>query len=368
MKIVQVDKKLIRAFVSFPDELYDGDRKYVPYMKADLTKTLKKLLLVDKTYFALLAKDENRVLGRVLCTVDKNKQLNTDKCGFFSMFECVHDQSVCNALLNEAVRRLKTMGATHLSGTYSPYDQDNRRGILVEGFESAPLIFTSYNKTYYDKLLKEFGLQKHTDALEYKFDLNNVPKYEKVKKVSQYAQKKFDFRVDTVNWKRVDSDIDDVHTVMQAATTDAIYQDAPDVETLRHIVKNWRSYFDKNYLLIARSNATNEPLGVAIALPDFFQVFRKMKGKTNLKGLLTFARERKKIASARAILQYVIPKYQAMGVAMAMYCRMFEAMLANGVTYLEAGTMLEDNPQPNEAIKGVGGTLAHRYRIYYKEI
>ena len=368
MQIVQVNKKLIKRFVDFPDGLYKGDDNYVPYMKGDLTKTLKKLLLKEGSYVALLAVEGKQTLGRVLFTVSKNKQLNTEKCGFFSMFECVNDQKVCNAMLNEMTRILKDWGAEYVSGTYFPYDQDNRRGILVDGFERAPLIFTSYNKTYYADLLTNYGMKKHTDALEYKFDLQRATRYDRLKRVAQYAERKFNYRVDKVDWSRVDADIDDVHTVMEAATTEVIYQDAPSIDALKSIVKGWKSYLDKDYLLIARSNVTNEPLGIAIALPDYFQVFQKMHGKTNLRGLITFARERKRIKAVRAIMQYVIPKYQAMGVAMSMYCAMFEAMYNNGITYLECGTMMENNAQPNEAIKSVGGELARRYRIYYKEI
>lgn len=368
MKILQVNKKLIKSFVNFPDELYKGDDKYVPYMKADLTKTLKKLLLQDRSYDALVAIEGKHVLGRVLFTVSKNKQLNTEKCGFFSMFECVDSQVVCNVMLDEMVRILKKRGAKYISGTYFPYDQDNRRGILVDGFDRAPLIFTSYNKTYYGDLLTGYGMVKHTDALEYKIDMHHATKYERLKRVAQYAERKFKFHIDTLDWAHVDGDIADIHTVMEAATTDTIYQDAPSIDALKSIMNEWKSYLNKEYVLIARSNETNQPLGVAIALPDYFQVFQKMRGRMDLRGLIVFACERKKIRSARAILQYVIPKYQAMGVAISMYCAMFETMLNNGVTYLECGTMLENNPQPNEAIKSVGGELARRYRIYYKEI
>ena len=368
MQILQVNKKLIKRFVNFPDQLYAGDEKYVPYMKGDLIKTLDKLLLKDKSYVALLAVDGKRILGRVLFTVSKNKQLNTDKCGFFSMFECVDDQSVCNAMLDEMVRILKTWGAEFISGTYFPYDQDNRRGILVEGFDRAPLIFTSYNKTYYSKLLLGYGLQKHADTLEYKLEFDKVTSYERVKKVSEYAAKKFNFRIDTVDWSRIEEDIKDVHNIMEASTTDIIYQDAPSIEALQNIVMGWKNYLNKDYLLIARSNITNEPLGVVIALPDYFEVFRKMRGKMDLKGLITFARERKKIKSVRAILQYVIPKYQALGVTMALYIKLFETMAFNGITYMEAGTIMENNDQSNNAIKSIGAELARVYRIYYKEI
>ena len=367
MEVLHVNKKLIKTFVNFPDKLYADDNNYVPYMKGDLTKTLNKLLLQDRTYSALLVVEGKTVLGRILLTVDKNKQLNTDKCGFFSMFECVNDQQACNLLLNEAVKLLKERGAKYISGTYYPYDQDNRRGILVEGFDAPPLIFTSYNKSYYPTLLTNYGLQKQTDALQYKIDLDTVD-YAKYKRLSEFSQTRFNFRVDNVDWKNIDRDINDVHTVMLAATNEIIYQDAPTVEALQSIVKGWKNYLNKDYILIARSNETNEPLGVTMALPDYFQVFRKMRGRMNFRGLCAFLSERKKIKSVRAMLQYVIPKYQNMGVIMAMYFKMLQAVIDNGATRLEAGTIMENNVPSNEVIKSVGGKLARVYRIYYKEI
>lgn len=367
MKVLCVDKKLIKAFVNFPDELYAGDSNYVPYMKGDLTKTLNKLLLEDKTYTALLVVEDKKVLARVLLTVDKNKQLNTEKCGFFSMFECVNDQQVCNLLLDEAVRVLKSCGADFISGTYFPYDQDNRRGILVDGFEDPPLIFTSYNKSYYHTLLTNYELVKQTDALQYSIDLDTVD-HERCRRLSEFSQSHFNYRVDTVDWDNIERDIEDVHTVMLSATNEIIYQDAPTIEALKSIVKGWKRYLNKDYILIARSNDTNEPLGVTMALPDYFQVFRKMRGRMDLRGLYAFATERKRIKSVRAMLQYVIPKYQNMGVIMAMYFKMLQAVTDNGVTRLEAGTVMENNTPSNELIKGVGGKLARVYRIYYKEI
>lgn len=367
MEILQVNKSLIKCFVNFPDTLYKGDDKYVPYMKRDLTKTLKKLLLKDKTYVALLAMDGKQILGRILFTVDKNKQLNTEKCGFFSMFECVNDQNVCNAMLDETVKILRALGAQYVSGTYYPYDQDNRRGILVEGFDKSPLIFSSYNKTYYGELLSNYGLLKQTDALQYAVDIDNID-IDRYKRISEYSKQKFNFHVDTVNWKKIDKDIADVHTVMQAATNEIIYQDAPTIEALQAIVKGWKKFLNSDYILIARTNDTNEPIGVTMALPDYFQVFKKMRGKMDLRGLIAFARERKKIKSVRAMLQYVVPKYQNSGAIIAMHLTLLDNILKNGITRLDAGTIMENNGPSNAVIQSVGGQLAFRYRIYYKEI
>ena len=367
MEVIQVDKKHLKAFMNFPDELYAGDDNYVPYMRADLKRTLNKLLFEEKTYVALMVKDNDNVLARLLFTVAKNKQLKTDKCGFFSMFQCVNNQKACNALLDKTVELMRKRGAEYISGTYFPYDQDNRRGLLYQGFERAPLIFTSYNKPYYNELLENYGMAKQTDALEYSVDIASVD-YERWKRIADYSERKHDFRVDTLDFNRIDEDIKDVQYVMEQATNEIIYQDAPNIEALRNIVKEWKRYLNKDYILIARSNADNKPLGVAVALPDYFYVFKKMNGRTDLKGLLTFAKEKDNIKSLRALLQYVLPEYQRSGVAVAMYKRMYEAIIKNGITYMELGTVMENNPSGNSSIQAMGGKVARIYRIYQKKI
>lgn len=365
--IETVNKRNLREFVNFPDVLYETDKNYVPYMKRDLTKTLDKLLFKQKNYVGLLYTEKNVVQARILLTVDKNKQLHTDKCGFFSMFECVYDYDVCNELLNAAVEILRQMGAECISGSYFPYDPDNRRGILVEGFDAPPLVFTSYNKPYYDDLFTNFGLKKQTDALQYKIDLQNN-EYQRAKRVDEFSRKRHNYRIDTVDWKHIDRDIDDFHSVMQIATNEIIYQDAPSLDALNAIVKDWKRYLNKDYILIARDNSNNMPLGILMALPDYFELFAKMHGRLDLRGLHIFLRNRKKIHGLRAMLQYVVPKYQNTGMLMSMYCKLWDAIQTNGITRLEAGTIMENNAPSNNVVQSVGGTLARRYRLYYKEI
>lgn len=367
MEVIQADKKRLKSFIDFPDKLYEGDGNYVPYMRTDLKKTLNKLLFKEKSYVALMVVEGSKTLARILFTVTKNKQLKTDKCGFFAMFECINNQMVCNALLDKTIELMRQRNAEYISGAYFPYDQDNRRGILYQGFERAPLIFTSYNKPYYNDLLENYGMVKQTDALEYTIGIDSVD-YARWKKLAEYAEHKYDFRIDTLDFKRIDNDIRDVQYIMEQATNEIIYQDVPDIEALRNIVKQWKRYLNKDYILIARSNADNTPLGVAVALPDYFYVFKKMNGRTDLRGLLTFAREKNNIKSLRALLQYVLPKYQRSGVAVALYKRMYEAIIENGITYMELGTVMENNPSGNSSLQAMGGKLARIYRIYYKKI
>ena len=54
MEVSIVDKKRLKAFINFPDELYADDDNYVPYMRADIKKTVPNYslhwFLVPRTF------------------------------------------------------------------------------------------------------------------------------------------------------------------------------------------------------------------------------------------------------------------------------------------------------------------------------
>lgn len=158
MQIVTVDKKSLKKFAEFPEALYEADRKYIPLPRRNFVKLLKKILFEEKTHFALIAQDDE-VLAHVICA--RNPQ--DVSTGRFGLFECVHDQSVCNAILNETVKRFKAMGVTRVEGSVFISDQYNNCGVLVSGFDAPAQPELTYNKTYYDKLLQVFGLSVLAD-------------------------------------------------------------------------------------------------------------------------------------------------------------------------------------------------------------
>lgn len=147
MQIVRVDKKNLGDFVGFADALYEASPNYVPCNRRELTKVLKPLLQ-NKTYVGLLAVEDGTAEGRILLTVKRNDQLDTDWCGYFCMFECLFDQDVCNELLSAAENVLKGMGAMHMMGAVPDKNFD----------EQAPFAVASLGKKYYPELLVNFGL------------------------------------------------------------------------------------------------------------------------------------------------------------------------------------------------------------------
>lgn len=368
MQIVHITSiKQLNLFLDMADALYQGDPFYVPYMRGDLKKTLIKLLFEDKTYTALAVEEKGRYLARTLFTVGTSKQLGLAKCGFFSHFECVNDQACADLLLSEMCRMLKDQGATHVEGTYFPFDQDNRRGILVEGFQDEPLILTSYNPPYYSSLLEDFGFHKDFDTVSYRLDYGRYD-YGRIAPLVEKVLDRYQLYIAPADFSRLDREIDDVHAIIEAATNDIIFETAPTREDLQRIVAGWKSFLWPDLIHICRRREDDKPVGFVMSVPNYYTVFRAMKGRTNPAALIKALHARKQIKSVRAILQYVIPSYQNKGVNFALYQAFYHACKKHGIEYIEAGTIMENNTVSRRNVEKASGILNKVFRIYGREL
>lgn len=357
----------LKKFVSMADDIYAGDRFYTPYMRRDLFKTLKKLVKEVGSYVALAVEDNGRYKARLLLTADKAKRIGVDRCGYFSHFECVNDLSVCSALFEKVEEIVKGWGISHVEGTYFPYDQDNRRGILAQGFDRAPMIFTSYNPPYYNDLLLACGFKKDFDTIAYRIDFAEVD-LDRIERLTERIKTRYGLRVDRVDFSRLDEEIDAFYGVMKAATTDVIFQEAPTLEALKKIVSEWKNYLWADFIYIVRSVEDNKPVGVMMSLPDYNVAFRAMNGKLNPVALCKMLYYKKRITGVRPILQYVLPEYQNRGVNYVAYFEFFKTCKRYGIKNIEAGTIMEDNLLSRRNVENAGGKVDKIFRIYGKDL
>ncbi len=355
-------KKDLNQFIHYIEELYPHDTHQVYPIFLSLTKELKKEILVDKTYTGLLCYKNSKIVGRIMYTIDESKKQGKD-IGYFSFFDCVNDQLVANEMFEYMQKDLKKQGINYIEGTFAPYDPDTRRGVLIKGFDSNPVIFTSYNYDYYQSLLEGCGFTKAIDTVLLNADVNAKTK-KRLNTFTKFFKRSHDVRIDSLNFKNLDKDIADVHTILQAATNEIVYQDAPSIDLIQDVAKQLKLFINPNLIRIARENKTDKPVGFVLVMPDYNQVFKKTKGRIRL---LKILRERKRITKARGMMQYIVPEYQNTGLIGYMFKVVFDEFEKLGITDFEAGTMMEDNPKPIHAFEKFGGSIIKVYRLFGKE-
>ncbi len=356
-------KKDLKAFVYFIKDLYKTEEHYVFPIFYVLKKELKQEILVQENYKAILSLKNGVVNGRLMFTYSESKKKGKEIC-YFSFFDTINDKLVVKELFDYMEEDMKKNKIDYCEGTYTPYDQETRRGVLVSGFDIDPTLFTSYNYEYYGTLLEEYGFYKAIDTVSLNADVNAKSK-KRLNTFSKYFNRSHDVRVDSLNYKQIEKDLEDVHLIFEEATNEVIYQDAPSIDILREAALNMKMFINPNLIKIARENKTNKPVGFCVVFPDFNQVFKKTKGKLKPIALL---RGKKKITKARGTLQYITSDYQNTGLIGHIFKCIFDELEAIGITDFEAGTMMEDNDKPITAFKKFGGEIIKVYRIFGKDI
>jgi len=157
IEIVAADQKTLREFVELPYALYRNNSHWVPPLRI----AVKELLDREKHPFYknaeaefFLARRAGRAVGRIAAIVDRNhNRFHNEQAGFFGFFECIDDAPVAEALLTRARQWVSDRGAQCFRGPVNP-STNYECGMLVEGFDSDPMVMMTYNPPYYPALME----------------------------------------------------------------------------------------------------------------------------------------------------------------------------------------------------------------------
>lgn len=316
-------------------------------------------------YLAYQGKD---VLGRLAVGIDqKFNQARGRKEGYLTLFECVNDPQVSGALFAAAEAWLRKRGMETVLGPVSPTNGDDYRGMLIENFTDPPLIFTPYNPPYYQRLWEEYGFRTYHTFVAFRYDLDRMP-FETSQATIEYARKKYDFTVQPLEYDHLDRDLRAIQTVLEQSliSLEYDYLAPPTLEEIMKMAQEFKRFIPPGFAQIAWSKG--EPVGFAVALPDYNQVLQKMKGHIFPTGWLTFMRYKKHINRGRAFLLFVLPAYQGKGIPTALLFEIFKEGRKRGYVFAEGSSINAENLKMCREAEGLGGTPYKKFALFRKEI
>ena len=162
----------IKEFIEFPLKLYKNCLYFVPPLYGDEKKLLKSGGCSDiaKSVF-YLAIEDGKTVGRIQGIIQKQyNDIHKVSQVRFTRFDTVNDINVANALLSAVEKWGREQGMNEICGPLGFNDLD-REGLLVEGFEENSTFEEQYNYEYYGKLIEECGYSKDVDWVEYELKM-----------------------------------------------------------------------------------------------------------------------------------------------------------------------------------------------------
>lgn len=362
----------LKKFIMLPWKIYKGNKNWVPPLIKDMKETLdphKNISVKNENREMFLAFLDGKPVGRIFTGIDgalnEKKRISS---GYFSLFECINDYEVASRLFDTAVIWFKERRVNIIRGPVSPNgaDEDESKGLLIDAFDKPPVLMNSYNPSYYIDLLEKYGFEKDYDLFAYHLDAKSIFTSDPGKAL-EYAQKRYNFRVDTINLKNLDEEIKALKHVLDLAIPDE-WPDmvAPSLDDVKEIARKLIPVADPDIIIIAWSG--DEAIGFGIALPDYNQVLIHLNGRITPLAALKYLWYKRKINRARFFIMFVIPAFRKKGVSYAIYYQTFVNGVKKGYTLGEGSTIGETNLQMRKDIESFGGEKYKTYRVYKKEI
>ena len=144
-------KKEFNAFFRFPNDLYKGNKYFVPYLEEDEkdTFTPKKNPAYEHCETQLfLAYRDKKIVGRIGGLINKKlNEVNKMKQLRFTRWDVIDDFEVSKALFDAVFAWGKGKGMNQVIGPIGFSDLD-KQGLLVEGFDQVGMFITLYNPQF----------------------------------------------------------------------------------------------------------------------------------------------------------------------------------------------------------------------------
>lgn len=358
-----------KEFIEFPYTHYAGNPNWVAPLKIEQ----KKLINTEKNPFykngeiaLFLAEHNGKPAGRIAAIIDhRYNDYHQTKTGFFGFFEAIDNQQVTNLLFKVAEDWLQDRGMTELLGPANPSMMDEV-GILVEGFDKPPSILMPYHKSYYDKLITGAGLVKAMDLFTYEVNQEGVDRDRMTRAVEIVRKRLPDLKIRKVNLKKIRDEVKIIRDIFNAAWKNNWGYIPLSEAEFDLLAKDLKSIVDDDFAHIAEING--KPVAFSVALPDYNQVFIKMKGTLFPTGLIKLIWNKRKINKIRTALMGVLPEHQGKGIDALLHNESIENGLKRGFWSSEVGWILENNVNMIRVAERIGGTLDKVYRMYSKKL
>jgi GNAT superfamily N-acetyltransferase len=363
-------KKELAAFIDFPHELYANDKNYVPELfiaQRDLLTTHP--FHKHNSLQCFLAYQGKKIVGRIAAILNNaHNEFNKANDGFFGFFECVNDQDVANLLLDTATKWVKEKGADKLVGPTNPSTNETC-GLLVKGFDSAPVVMMPYNPSYYVTLFENYGLTKQVDliAWAWKGQNYNDKSLQMLERLKERLQRNSNVVIRKINLKKFKEEADKLRDVYNHAWDKNMGFFPMTNEEFDYTAKDLKMILDPDFAYVAEQDG--KIVGFGVAIPDLNQILRTIKrGRLLPTGIFKLLLNQKKINGIRIMLLGVVEGYRKLGIEACLYGTIIKEYRRKDYKYAEASWTLENNDMVNRAIEAIGGDPYKTYRIYEKAI
>lgn len=365
-----------KAFVDFFYDLYRDSPYAVPYLYLAEKLTLKPgsnpaFEFCEAQCF--LAYKDGKVVGRVAAII--NHRANDywkREMARFGWFDFVDDPKVSEALLLAVEKWGKSKGMTEIAGPFGFEDMD-REGMLVDGFDELSSMYVNYNYPYYPKHMDRLGYRKDNDYVEYRIKVPEVTpeKFARTAKLikTRYhlEERKFSHREMTKGGRARE-----LFNILNITYGNLYGYSQLSPEQIDTITNNYIKLADLNLVTcVVDTEKDDKMVGFGVSFPSFSEALRHTRNGHLLPfGWWHLLKVMKwhKTPTVDLLLIGVLPEYRVKGANAIIFNDLISWYRRYGFKYAVTGPQMETNKGVLSQWQYLESEEIRRHRIYVKDI
>lgn len=366
LEVVTVNsKQALNEFIELPYSLYRGDPYWVPPLRIAVRELLdraKHPFYVNAEVEFFLARRDGRVVGRIAAILDHNyNKFHEENIGYFGFYESENSPEVAAALLGAARKWVFDRGAVLIRGPVNP-STNYECGMLVDAFDSSPMVMMTYNPSYYPALMEGVGLRKAKDLRAYTNSVAAV-EMERIGRVADRKLARNGVTVRTINMKDFDGEVERIWNLYNSVLQRNWGFVPMTREEFLLMGKELKQIVKPELVLVGE--AAGKPIGFALALPDVNFALKPAGGSLFPTGLLKILYYQRLVSNLRVVALGVVEEHRNSGVAAAFYATLARTARKMGYSgNCEMSWILEDNVLMTRSLEVMGARHYKTYRIY----
>jgi GNAT superfamily N-acetyltransferase len=367
----------VRDFVAVAHRVHRQDPAWVPPLDLDMKMRLdpkQNPFFQHAEVVLFVAERDGELVGRVTAQVDQEHIARYDDgAGFFGYLDTVDDPAVARALLDAAAAWLRERGMKRMRGPMS-LNINEEMGVLVDGFDTPPMVMMPHHQPYQGGLVEAAGLTKVKDVYAWAYKIGAVSA--RVRRAHDEVVKMPEVRAREFDLSNLARDVKSALEIFNDAWKDNWGFLPMTPAEAQKLAEDLRVIMDPKLTVLVEIDG--EPAAMAIALPNVNECIRDLDGKLFpaftpvglVKLLWRLKVERPR--SGRLALLGIKTKYRMVrkyaGLSLFLYTQMNDRARDRGMTRGELSWTLEDNGKVNAGIRVMGGEIYKRYRVYERAL
>jgi len=361
----------IKTFIDIPWRIYVDDPMWVPPLRLERRLHFSKFNPFFKhgEWQAWIAYRNNQPVGRISAQIDQlHRQRYGADTGHFGLLESVDDTEVFAALTHTAETWLAERDTKHVSGPFG-FSMNQECGVLVDGFDTPPMVMMPHSPKWYGRLLEEQGYQPLKDLLAYWVNLDF-----KIPQVMHILLEQFSKRIHmrTIHRNQFKEEMEILRSIFNDAWSDN-WGFVPFTEAeFSELGSTFRVLLKDEHMQIAEVDGV--PSAFMVSLPNLNTIFAKLDGSLFPFGWFRLFKFLKynEVKTCRVPLMGVRKQFQNTPLGITLAFMLIDAprhfAISLGIREAELSWILEDNKPIRAMLDSLGSKEYKRYRIYGKTL